>query len=323
MSIDRKGVKELLIKKYGKDSYGVVSEAKGHPTGIPPLDRALGTGGFPQGRIVEIFGPESGGKTLVSLVAIACVQKEIKKPCAFFDLEYSLEDRWAKLLGVNLDMLDIWHKDCAEENLDMIRDMIESGVYAYIVVDSLVGLVPKKVIESDATAKKGESIAETAKVIKRGLRRIIPVLSRTETCLIFINHIIMKAGITFGNPETTPGGLALKFYASQRLRVSKVSNSDVKEGKQVIGHSVRVKVVKNKLAPPMKEAHFPIIYTEGVDVDTLIVDEALELKIVEKKGNTYYFDGEKIAVGYEKYIDVLEEDPTLFEEIVAKVKETY
>jgi len=313
--------REQLIKKYGKDSFGIIKGIEGQPTGIPPLDRALGTGGFPKGRIVEIFGPESGGKTLVSLVSIAHAQKNTEKPCAFFDLEYSLEDRWAELLGVDLKRLDPWHKDFGEENLDMIRDMAESGIYSYIVVDSLVGLVPKKVVENDAMAPKGERIAETALMMKRGLRRIVPVLAKTETCILFINHIISKVGVMFGSDETTPGGKALKFYASQRLRVSRVSRSEVKDGQQVIGHSVKVKVVKNKLAPPQRSAEFPIIYTEGVDHVSLIIDEAVALGVIEKEGKTYSFGGEKIAVGYDKYFEAVSGDPVLLQEVTTKVNE--
>ena len=287
------------------------------PTGSLSLDLALGLGGIPKGRIVEIYGPESSGKTTVTLHMIAEVQKR-GGIAGFIDAEHALDPVYAKNIGVDIDNLYISQPDCGEQALEITETMVRSGAVDIIVVDSVAALVPKAEIDGDM----GDShVGLQARLMSQALRKLTAVISKSNCTVVFINQLREKVGIMFGNPETTTGGRALKFYSSVRLDVRRIES--LKQGGEVIGNRTRVKVVKNKIAPPFKEAEFDIMFGEGISVVGDILDLAAENNIVNKSGAWYAYEGNKIGQGRENAKQYLRDNPTVCAEVERKVRELF
>ena len=287
------------------------------PTGSLSLDLALGLGGIPKGRIVEIYGPESSGKTTVTLHMIAEVQKR-GGIAGFIDAEHALDPVYAKNIGVDIDNLYISQPDCGEQALEITETMVRSGAVDIIVVDSVAALVPKAEIDGDM----GDShVGLQARLMSQALRKLTAVISKSNCTVVFINQLREKVGIMFGNPETTTGGRALKFYSSVRLDVRRIES--LKQGGEVIGNRTRVKVVKNKIAPPFKEAEFDIMFGEGISVVGDILDLAAENNIVNKSGAWYDYEGNKIGQGRENVKQYLRDNPAVCTEIERKVRELF
>ena len=287
------------------------------PTGSLSLDIALGVGGVPKGRVVEIYGPESSGKTTVALHMVAEVQKR-GGIAGFIDAEHALDPVYAANIGVNLDDLYISQPDNGEQALEITETMVRSGAVDIIIVDSVAALVPKAEIEGDM----GDShVGLHARLMSQALRKLTGVVSKTNCSVIFINQIREKIGVMFGNPETTTGGRALKFYASVRMEVRRTES--LKQGGEVIGNHVRVKVVKNKIAPPFKEAEFDIMFGKGISSEGDILDLAAKVNIVEKSGAWYAYQGARIGQGRENAKAYLQENPAVCREIENKVREFY
>mgnify|MGYP000285991890 CR=1 FL=1 len=285
------------------------------PTGSLALDRALGVGGLPRGRVVEIFGPESSGKTTLALHAVANVQKQ-GGIAAFIDAEHALDVSYARKLGVNCDELLVSQPDTGEQALEIADMLVRSGAMDIIVIDSVAALVPRAEIEGEM----GDShMGLQARLMSQALRKLTGTISKTMTCVIFINQIRMKIGVMFGNPETTTGGNALKFYASVRLDIRKVNA--IKEGQDVIGNRTKVKVVKNKLAPPFKEAEFDILYGEGISSVGDVLDVGVETGIIEKSGAWYSFGGERIGQGRSNVKAFFNDNPDVYQAVVSRVRE--
>ncbi len=310
-----------IEKQYGKGSIMRLGEAAGStdidviPTGCLTLDLALGVGGLPRGRIIEIYGPESSGKTTVALHVIAEAQK-LGGVAAFIDAEHALDPVYAKKLGVNLDDLYVSQPDTGEQALDITNALVSSSAVDIIVVDSVAALTPKAEIEGDM----GDAhVGLQARLMSKALRVLTPIINKSKTCVIFINQLREKVGIMFGNPETTTGGKALKFYASVRLDVRKTDT--LKDSDGAMGNRVKVKVVKNKLAPPFKQAEFDIIFGEGVSQEGCIIDMGVQYDIIGKSGAWFSYNGEKVAQGKEKMRLWLKENPELREEISQKIRE--
>jgi len=283
-------------------------------TGSLMLDMALGIGGLPKGRVVEIYGPESSGKTTLTLQTIAQMQK-MGGTCAFIDAEHALDVVYAQKLGINLQDLLISQPDTGEQALEICDALVRSGGVDLIVVDSVAALTPRAEIEGDM----GDSLPGLqARLMSQALRKLTGSINRTNTLVIFINQIRMKIGVMFGNPETTTGGNALKFYASVRLDIRRTGS--IKSGDEVIGNETKVKVVKNKIAPPFKEAHFDILYGEGTSREGEILDLGADAKIVEKSGAWYSYNGERIGQGKDNARNFLKERPALALEIENKVR---
>ena len=283
------------------------------PSGSIGLDLALGVGGYPRGRVVEIFGPESSGKTTLSLHAIAEVQKT-GGVAAFIDAEHALDVSYAKKLGVNLADLLVSQPDTGEQALEIGEQLVRSGAVDLIVVDSVAALVPRAEIEGEM----GDAhMGLQARLMSQALRKLTAVVSRNQATVIFINQIRMKIGVVFGNPETTTGGHALKFYASVRLDIRRIGQ--LKEGEQVVGNRARVKVVKNKVAPPFRDAEFDIRYGAGVDRLAEAVDLGVERGLVEKSGAHYSIGGERVGQGRERAVEWLRANPAACEGLVAKL----
>ncbi len=286
------------------------------PTGSLGLDLALGVGGLPRGRVVEIFGPESSGKTTLALHAIAEVQRQ-GGVAAFIDAEHALDVTYARKLGVNLDDLLVSQPDTGEQALEIAEQLVRSGAIDLIVVDSVAALVPKAEIEGEM----GDAhMGLQARLMSQALRKLTAVVSRNQSLVVFINQIRMKIGVVFGNPETTTGGNALKFYASVRLDIRRIGQ--VKDGDQVVGNRTRVKVVKNKVAPPFREAEFDVRYGSGVDRLGEALDLGVERGLVEKSGAYFALDGERIGQGRERAIEWLRANPDALERLVARVRES-
>ena len=284
------------------------------PTGSLGLDLALGVGGLPRGRVVEVFGPESSGKTTLALHAIAEVQK-LGGVAAFIDAEHALDVTYARRLGVSLSDLLVSQPDTGEQALEIAEQLVRSGGVDLVVVDSVAALVPKAEIEGEM----GDShMGLQARLMSQALRKLTAVVARNQTLVIFINQIRMKIGVVFGNPETTTGGHALKFYASVRLDIRRIGQ--VKDGEQVVGSRTRVKVVKNKVAPPFREAEFDIRYGVGVDRFAEAVDLATDRGLLEKSGAHYALDGERIAQGRERAAEWLRANPAAFERLAARLR---
>ena len=287
------------------------------PTGSLSLDLALGLGGIPKGRIVEIYGPESSGKTTVTLHMIAEVQKR-GGIAGFIDAEHALDPVYAKNIGVDIDNLYISQPDCGEQALEITETMVRSGAVDIIVVDSVAALVPKAEIDGDM----GDShVGLQARLMSQALRKLTAVISKSNCTVVFINQLREKVGIMFGNPETTTGGRALKFYSSVRLDVRRIES--LKQGGEVIGNRTRVKVVKNKIAPPFKEAEFDIMFGEGISVVGDILDLAADNNIVNKSGAWYAYEGNKIGQGRENAKQYLRDNPAVCTEIERKVRELF
>jgi recombination protein RecA len=311
---------ETIEKQFGKGSIMKLGESthvnvETTPTGSLSLDLALG-GGIPKGRIVEIYGPESSGKTTLTLHAIAEIQKQ-GGTAAFIDAEHALDPAYAKRIGVDVENLLLSQPDNGEQALEITETLVRSNAVDLIVVDSVAALVPRAEIEGEM----GDAhMGLQARLMSQALRKLTGVISRSHTTVIFINQIRMKIGVMFGNPETTTGGNALKFYASVRMDIRRISQ--IKQADAVIGNRTRVKVVKNKIAPPFREAEFDIMYNQGISKAGDILDLAAGRNIVEKAGAWYSYNGEKIAQGREAAKNYLQENPKVMEEISKKVRES-
>lgn len=287
------------------------------PTGSLSLDLALGLGGIPRGRIVEIYGPESSGKTTVTLHMVAEVQKR-GGIAGFIDAEHALDPVYAKNIGVDIDNLYISQPDCGEQALEITETMVRSGAVDIIIVDSVAALVPKAEIDGDM----GDShVGLQARLMSQALRKLTAVISKSNCTVIFINQLREKVGVMFGNPETTTGGRALKFYSSVRLDVRRIES--LKQGGEVIGNRTRVKVVKNKIAPPFKEAEFDIMFGEGISMVGDILDLAAENNILNKSGAWYAYNGNKIGQGRENAKQYLRDNPEVCTEIEHRVRELF
>ncbi|HUY53389.1 MAG TPA: recombinase RecA [Candidatus Dormibacteraeota bacterium] len=298
------------IMKLGESTHSIVETV---PSGCLSLDIALG-GGFPKGRVVEIYGPESSGKTTVTLHAIAAIQKS-GGTAAFIDAEHALDPEYARKIGVDVDNLLISQPDNGEQALEIVETLVRSNAVDIIVIDSVAALVPRAEIEGDM----GDSLPGLqARLMSQALRKLTGVISKSRATVVFVNQIRMKIGIMFGNPETTTGGNALKFYASVRLDIRRISQ--IKQGEVLVGNRTRVKVVKNKIAPPFREAEFDIMFKEGISYSGDVLDLASNMEIVEKAGAWYSYNGEKIGQGREASKDFLKENPKLLAEIADKVK---
>jgi recombination protein RecA len=284
------------------------------PTGALELDYALGVGGIPRGRVVEIFGPESSGKTTLALHVIAEAQR-LGGSAAFVDAEHALDASYAKMLGVNIDDLLISQPDTGEQALEITEVLVRSGAIDVIVIDSVAALVPRAEIDGEM----GDSLPGLqARLMSQALRKLTAAISKSRTCVVFINQMREKIGIMFGNPETTTGGRALKFYASVRLDIRRISA--IKDGEEVVGSHVKVKVVKNKVAPPFREAEFDIIYGEGISRLGSLVDLGVAHKIVDKSGAWYAYAGDRIGQGRENAKRFLQDNPAMADEIESKLR---
>ena len=287
------------------------------PSGSISLDVALGIGGYPKGRIIEIYGPESSGKTTFALHAIAEIQKQGGK-AAFIDAEHSLDPNNASKLGVNINELLLSQPDNGEQALEICEALVRSGAIGIIVIDSVAALVPQAEIEGEM----GDShVGLQARLMSQALRKLSGIINKTNTVAIFINQLREKVGVMFGNPEVTPGGRALKFYSSIRLEIRR--SEQLKSGSDVIGNKTSIKVVKNKMAPPFKTCSVDIMYGEGISAEGELVDLASEAAIVEKSGAWYSYNGEKIGQGKENVKELLKKDKKLKDEIMKKVREHY
>ena len=309
-----------IEKQYGKGAVMKLGDPAAQmnvetiPTGSLSLDLALGLGGIPKGRIIEIYGPESSGKTTVTLHMIAEVQKR-GGIAGFIDAEHALDPVYAKNIGVDIDNLYISQPDCGEQALEITETMVRSGAIDIVVVDSVAALVPKAEIDGDM----GDShVGLQARLMSQALRKLTAVISKSNCTVIFINQLREKVGVMFGNPETTTGGRALKFYSSVRLDVRRIES--LKQSGEVVGNRTRVKVVKNKIAPPFKEAEFDIMFGEGISKVGDILDLAAENNIINKSGAWYAYEGNKIGQGRENAKNYLKENPTLCEEVEKKVR---
>ena len=311
-----------IEKQFGKGSVMKLGEFKAMeveaiPTGALSLDIALGIGGVPRGRIIEIYGPESSGKTTLALHVIAEAQK-MGGEAAFIDAEHALDPIYAKKLGVDIDDLIVSQPDTGEQALEITESLIRSGALDVIVVDSVAALVPKAEIDGDM----GDShMGLQARLMSQALRKLAGALNKTKTVLIFINQLREKIGVMFGNPETTTGGRALKFYASVRMDIRKIEN--IKQDGEVKGSRVRVKVIKNKVAPPFREAEFDIVYGEGISKAGNILDMAVNLDIIEKAGSWFSYNGERIGQGRENVKKYLKENPDILQEVEEKVRDNF
>jgi len=311
-----------IEKQYGKGSVMKLGEGAGMqvdtiPTGSISLDLALGQGGFPKGRIIEIYGPESSGKTTLALHAVAEVQKR-GGIAGFIDAEHALDPVYAKAIGVDIDDLYISQPDNGEQALEITETMVRSGALDIIVVDSVAALVPKAEIDGDM----GDShVGLHARLMSQAMRKLTGVVSKTNCIVIFINQLREKVGVMFGNPETTTGGRALKFYASVRIDVRRVES--LKQSGEVIGNRTRAKIVKNKVAPPFREAEFDIMFGEGISREGDILDVATNLDIVQKSGAWFAYLGEKIGQGRENAKNYLRENPDVCKEIEDAVRAHY
>ena len=326
MDEKQKALEQVLSqieKQYGKGSIMKLGQGAADsnieviPTGCLALDIALGIGGVPRGRIVEIYGPESSGKTTVALHVIAETQK-LGGIAAFVDAEHALDPAYAAKLGVNLDDLYVSQPDTGEQALGITENLVRSGAVDIVVIDSVAALTPKAEIEGDM----GDShVGLQARLMSQALRKLTGVINKSKTCVIFINQLREKVGVMFGNPETTPGGKALKFYASIRIDVRKADA--LKDADGLIGNKTRAKVVKNKLAPPFKTAEFDIIYGQGVSQEGCLLDIGVEYGVIEKSGAWFSYNGEKFAQGREKARDYLKANPELKKEIDEKIRAEY
>ena len=312
-----------IEKQYGKGSVmklgesGVNMNIETVPTGSISLYIALGLGGVPKGRIIEIYGPESSGKTTVALHAVAEVQKR-GGIAGFIDAEHALDPAYAKNIGVNIDELYISQPDCGEQALEITETMVRSGAVDIVIVDSVAALVPKAEIDGDM----GDShVGLQARLMSQALRKLTAVISKSNCIVIFINQLREKVGVMFGNPETTTGGRALKFYSSVRMDVRRIES--LKQAGEVVGNRTRVKIVKNKVAPPFKEAEFDIMFGKGISKEGDILDLAADCGIIVKSGAWYAYNGDKIGQGRENAKTYLRENPLVCEEVEAKVREKF
>jgi recombination protein RecA len=309
--IDKQFGKGSIMRMGDKD---VVTDIESVSTGSLGLDIALGIGGLPRGRVVEIYGPESSGKTTLTLSVIAQMQKT-GGTAAFIDAEHALDPQYAAKLGVNVPDLLISQPDTGEQALEIVDMLVRSGSVDIVVIDSVAALTPRAEIEGDM----GDShMGLQARLMSQALRKLTGNIKRTNTLVVFINQIRMKIGVMFGNPETTTGGNALKFYSSVRLDIRRIGA--IKRGDEVVGAETRVKIIKNKVAPPFKKAEFDILYGEGISLEGEMIELGVDLKIVEKSGSWYSYNGEKIGQGKDNSRQFLKENPAIAAEIDAKIR---
>lgn len=323
---DRKAALDMALKQiekqFGKGSVMKLGEQTDRqistsPSGSLALDAALGVGGYPRGRIVEIYGPESSGKTTVALHAIAEVQAAGGQ-AAFIDAEHALDPIYAQKLGVNIDELLLSQPDTGEQALEIAEALVRSGAIDIIVIDSVAALVPKAEIEGEM----GDShVGLQARLMSQALRKLSGAINKSKTIAVFINQIREKVGVMFGNPEVTPGGRALKFYSSVRLEVRR--GEAIKQGNDMVGNKTRIRVVKNKVAPPFRTAEVDVMYGEGISREGEIVDLGAELDVVQKSGSWYSYDGERLGQGRENVKQFLKENPDIRAEIAAKIRDSY
>jgi recombination protein RecA len=308
-----------IKQRYGEGSIMKLGEIKkvdvaAIPTGSPSLDIALGIGGIPRGRIVEIYGPESSGKTTLALHVVASAQKE-GGSAAFIDAEHALDPSYAKRIGVKIDELLISQPDAGEQALEIVETLVRSNAVDVIVVDSVAALTPRAEIEGEM----GDShMGLQARLMSQALRKLTGIVSKSNVIVIFINQIRMKIGVMFGNPETTTGGNALKFYSSVRIEVRRAAQ--IKQGEQIIGNRVKAKVVKNKVAPPFQVAEFDIMYNEGISKEGDLVDTGVKYGVLQKSGSWYQFEDEKIGQGREAAKKHLKENPKISRQIFKLIK---
>src|ERR687885_851512 len=309
-----------IEKQFGKGSImrlgqkGAIQPIEAIPTGAISIDYALGVGGVPRGRVIEIFGPESSGKTTLALQVIAEAQK-LGGMAAFVDAEHALDAVYAQKLGVDVDNLLVSQPDNGEQALEIVEVLIRSNGVDVVVVDSVAALVPKAEIEGEM----GEAqMGLQARLMSQALRKLTGAVSRSKTCLVFINQLREKIGVMFGNPETTTGGRALKFYASVRIDIRRIAS--IKEGEEVVGARAKVKVVKNKMAAPFRQAEFDIDYAEGISREGDLLDIAVDRKIVEKSGTWFAFGGERLGQGRENVKQFLKDNPAVFKAIEDRVR---
>ena len=311
-----------IEKQFGKGSVMKLGEFKAMnveaiPTGALSLDIALGIGGIPKGRIIEVYGPESSGKTTLALHMIAEAQKKGGE-AAFIDAEHALDPVYAKHLGVDIDNLIVSQPDTGEQALEIAEALVRSGAIDIIVVDSVAALVPKAEIDGDM----GDAhVGLQARLMSQALRKLAGVINKSNSVIVFINQLREKVGIMFGNPETTPGGRALKFYASVRMDIRKVEN--IKQDGDVVGNRVRVKVVKNKVAPPFREAEFDIVYGKGISKSGNILDLGINLGLIDKSGSWFGYNGNRIGQGRENAKKYLEDNPEIMQEVEDKIRKNF
>lgn len=326
MALEREKALDMALaqieKQFGRGSIMKLGDAAQKmtmeviPTGAIALDLALGVGGLPRGRIIEVYGPESSGKTTVALHAVAEAQK-LGGTAAFIDAEHALDPVYAAKLGVDVDNLLVSQPDTGEQALEICEALVRSGAIDIVVVDSVAALVPRAEIEGEM----GDShVGLQARLMSQALRKLTGAISKSKTCAIFINQLREKVGVMFGNPEVTPGGRALKFYSSVRLEVRRAET--LKQGQDMIGIRARVKVVKNKVAPPFRQAEVDIMYAEGISSEGSLLDVATELGIISRAGTWYSYGDQRIGQGRENARDFLKQNPDVAREIEAKVRET-
>ena len=326
MADDRKTALDNALKKieknFGKGSVMKLGEKADQqistvPSGSLALDVALGVGGYPRGRIIEVYGPESSGKTTVALHAIAEVQKQ-GGTAAFIDAEHALDPAYAKKLGVNIDELLLSQPDTGEQGLEIADALVSSGAIDIIVIDSVAALVPRAEIDGEM----GDThVGLQARLMSQALRKLSGTINKTKTIAIFINQIREKVGVMFGNPETTPGGRALKFYATVRLEVRR--SEQLKQGSDIVGNRTKIKVVKNKVAPPFKVAEIDIMYGEGISQEGELLDMAVDVDLVDKSGAWYSYNGERIGQGRENVKNYMKDHPEMVRELLVKVRDAY
>ncbi len=312
---------ESLQSRYGEGAIMRLGDRKKInvdtiPSGSFSLDIALGVGGLPRGRIIEIYGPEGAGKTSLALHAMAEAQKKGGK-AAFIDAEHALDPEYAKKIGVRFKDLIISQPDSGDEALNILEDIVKSGAVDIVVIDSVAALTPKEELEGEMGDKH---IGLQARLMSQALRKITAVAGKTGTIIIFINQIRMKIGVLYGNPEVTPGGRALKFYSSVRLDIRR--KAQIKRGDEIIGNRTTVKVVKNKVAPPFRIAEFDILYGKGISYESDVLNTAVKYGVIKRKGSSYQYKGESLAVGFDNARKKLQEDKELLKEIKKETKET-
>ncbi len=326
MSVEKQKALEMALvqieKQFGKGSVMKLGEAAGVPVAVIPsgcleLDVALGVGGVPRGRIIEVYGPESSGKTTIALHMVAEAQK-LGGAAAFIDAEHALDPAYAKNLGVDTDNLYVSQPDTGEQALEITEALVRSGAIDIIVIDSVAALVPKAEIDGEMGASH---VGLQARLMSQALRKLAGIVSKSNTIAVFINQLREKVGVMFGNPETTPGGRALKFYASVRLDVRRIET--IKDGDKMIGNRTRIKVAKNKVAPPFKTAEFDIYYGEGVSAESSVMQLGLELGLLKKSGSWFYYGETRIGQGRDNVRLYLKENRELFEELKASILESY
>jgi recombination protein RecA len=310
---------DAIKTKFGDDSIMMLGDKPKLninviPTGSIGLDAALGVGGLPRGRIIEIFGPESSGKTTLALHAVAEAQK-MGGVCAYIDAEHAMDPEYAKNLGVKIDQLLISQPDNGEQALDIVDSLVRSGKIDIIVVDSVAALTPKDEIEGDMGAYH---VGKQARLMSQALRKLTAIVAKSKTIVIFINQIRMQIGVMFGNPETTPGGKALKFYTSVRLDIRRIAQ--IKKGEEIMGGRIRVKVVKNKVAAPFKQTEFDLMYNEGISKEGEILALGEKMELIKKSGSSYEYNGEKIGRGYDSARTFLKENPKVASEILKQIR---